>query len=149
LQERVREKGGKTYGIYSGFHTDAWRSDFAITCDVPNALVVSTLVDIREEMTKMASGGPTEAELTAAKANLLGSYPLHLQTPSEVAYALTTAELDGLDPLPYVRDYPVLVQSVSADDVRKASAKYFQSTNVVLVLVGRGDKVAPALASAH
>src|SRR5262249_18701553 len=126
---------------------DDWRGEFEIATDVPPEHVVSTLNDIREEMARMRAEGPSASELNDAKANIAGVYPMGLETASQVAGAIVLAELHGLG-LDYLESYPLRIAQVSAVQARAAARKLLDPDNLVLVVVGRGDKVAPALEQA-
>src|SRR5262249_43058841 len=140
LMARIRARGGRTYGISSHFGVSEWTGDFSVAVDVPNEYVGSTLEDIRDEMRMLAKSGPTDAELAAAKAHLAGSYPMHLQTPAQLAGALVAAELHGLS-LDYVENFPLKIAAVTPAETRAAAQKHLDADNVVLVMVGRGQVV--------
>src|SRR5262249_6145952 len=57
---------------------------------------------------------------------------------------IVAAELHGLG-LDYVENYPMKVGAVTIDDARAAAAKHVNPEDVVIVLVGKADVVAPQL----
>jgi zinc protease len=148
LMQRIRSKGGKTYGISSRFEANEWLGAFAVAASVPNEYAQATVDEVREEMRAMREKGPTDEEIAAAKAHMAGSYVLRVQTPAQLVGALVAAELHGLG-IDYVENWPLKVAAVTPAEVRAAAAKHFDPENGVLVLVGKGEAVAPQLAKAN
>src|SRR5207248_407010 len=132
---------------HSAYASGEWLGDFQVATDVPNADVASTLADIRDEMKRMRAQGPSEDELRDAQAHIAGAYAMRLQTPDAVAGALVAAELHGLG-MDYVENYPLKVAAVNRDAARAAAAKHVDPDDLVIVLVGKADSVAPQLAKA-
>ena len=147
LMQRIRAKGGKTYGISSRFEANEWLGAFAVAASVPNEYALATLDEVRAEMRAMHDKGPTDEEIAAAKAHMAGSYALRVQTPAQLVSALVAAELHGLG-LDYVENWPLKVAAVTPQEVRAAAAKHFDADGGVLVMVGKADVVAPQLAKA-
>ncbi|RYY96576.1 MAG: insulinase family protein, partial [Comamonadaceae bacterium] len=80
LTDQVREKRGLTYSIYSGFspglHAGAFRIGFQTRPDqAAEAVQVS-----RDVLAKFVAEGPSAAELQAAKDNVVGGFPLLLDS---------------------------------------------------------------------
>jgi zinc protease len=147
LQSAVRVKGGRSYDASSGFERWRTRGEFAAESSTRNSETVATLSTIRDEIAKMKAGGPTEAELAQAKANIAGGYPLRFETASDVAAAVLAAELHGL-PESWVREFPLKVDAVTLADAKAAAAVRLDPENAAVVIVGKADEVAPQLDAA-
>jgi zinc protease len=78
----------------------------------------------------------TERELTIAKDYLIGSFPLRLDTSSKVADFIVGVEDLGLG-LDYADRYRELIGRVTAADVQRVAAKYFDPAGFNRVIVGR------------
>ncbi|HXE37743.1 MAG TPA: insulinase family protein, partial [Azonexus sp.] len=78
--------------------------------------------------------GPTAEELTAAKANLTGSFPLRLDSNKKLLDNIAAIGFYGL-PLDYLDQYQAKVQAVSADAIRQAFARHVRKDGLVTVTV--------------
>jgi len=77
---------------------------------------------IREQFERMATEGPTEAELESAKRFLTGSYPLRFDASGKIArqlVALQNAEL-GID---YFDRRNSEIEAVTLEDVRRVAKR--------------------------
>ena len=78
----------------------------------------------------------TPAELEQARAYLIGSLPLRLDTSSKVAGLILSIEVNGLG-LDYLDRFRREVGRVTADDVQRVAARYFDPPAFSSVLVGK------------
>lgn len=147
LMKVVRSQGGKTYGASSAFERWKSRGVFQAQTFTRNSETLSTLGLVLGEIKRMREGGPTAEELADAQANLAGSYPLNFQNAGRVASSVLSAELHGLGEA-YVREYPLRVAAVTLEEVKAAAARRLDWENVVIVVVGRAEEVAPQLRGA-
>ena len=92
-----------------------------------------------------AEGGPTAAELDAAKGNLIGGNGLKLETGADVARSLLIAELDGLTG-EFVEKYPARLKAVTLKQAIAAASAHLHPT--ALVIVGKAEEIKPMLAKA-
>ena len=99
LYDEIREKRGLAYSIYLGLvpldHAGAVLAGTSTRADQADTVVAL----MEEEIRRFAEEGPTEAELDAAKAYLIGSYPLRFDTSRAIANQLLGIQLErlGLD----------------------------------------------------
>jgi zinc protease len=145
LMKVVRSEGGKTYHVHSAFEVGRDPGPFEVGTFTRNAETAGTIKLVLDEIAKMRASGPTQAELTAAKNNLIGGYGLHLETGEDLASNLIGAELDGLD-AEFVAKYPERLNAVTLDDAKRAAAKHLDPR--ALVIVGRASEVGPMLKKA-
>jgi zinc protease len=99
------------------------------------------------ELRRMKADGPTGGELEKAKGFYAGSYPFNLQSVAGVAAALVGAELHGLGD-DYVRDLPLRLAAVDVAAAVGAAHDLLQPDDLQVVIVGKGDAIAPQLAKA-
>lgn len=135
LTEEVREKRGLAYSVYSGFspglHAGAFRIGFQTRPDqAADAVKVA-----REVVAKFVAEGPTAAELKAAKDNLIGGFPLLLDSNRKLLGNVSNIAWNDL-PLDYLDTWTVRMNAVTAADVKAAFARKLQPERMVTVVVG-------------
>jgi zinc protease len=92
--------------------------------------------------------GPTEAELQAAKDNLINGFALRLDSNRKMLEQVAVIGSYGL-PLDYLDTYRDKVKAVTVQQIRDAFKRHVSPDNLVTVVVGGdGDKAAPAKAGA-
>jgi len=135
LMNEVREKRGLVYGIYSGFspglHAGAFRVGFQTRPDQADEAVKVS----REVMAKFVADGPTEAELKAAKDNLIGGFPLLLDSNRKLLGNVANIAWNDL-PLDYLDTWTARMNAVTVADVKAAFARKLQPQRMVTVVVG-------------
>jgi zinc protease len=87
--------------------------------------------------------GPTEGELTAAKKNIIGGFPLRIDSNRDIHGYLGIIGFYRL-PLTYLDDYTKNVEKVTVADIRNAFSRRIDPERMVTVVVA-GD--APAAAA--
>lgn len=135
LMNEVREKRGLVYGIYSGFspglHAGAFRVGFQTRPDQADAAVQVA----REVLARFVADGPTEAELQAAKDNLIGGFPLLLDSNRKLLGNVSNIAWNDL-PLDYLDTWTVRMNAVTVADIKAAFARKLQPERMVTVVVG-------------
>lgn len=81
------------------------------------------------------SGGPTEDELIAAKQNIIGGFPLRIDSNSKILSFLAMIGFYNL-PLTYLTDYLAAVEAVTTDQIKQAFQRRIQPEGMVAVIVG-------------
>jgi zinc protease len=147
LMAEVRAKRGLTYGISSSFGAPLYQGAFRISAATRNETAWEALVASVSELRRMKTDGPTAAELDKAKGFYAGSYPFSLQSAAGVAAALIGAELHGLGD-DYVRDLPLRLAAVDVPTALEAARTLLDPDNLRVVIVGKGDAIAPQLTKA-
>jgi zinc protease len=135
LMNEVREKRGLVYGIYSGFspglHAGAFRVGFQTRPDQADAAVKVS----REVLAKFVAEGPTEAELKAAKDNLIGGFPLLLDSNRKLLGNVSNIAWNDL-PLDYLDTWTARMNAVTVADIKAAFARKLHPDRMVTVVVG-------------
>jgi zinc protease len=135
LMNEVREKRGLVYGISSGFapglHAGAFRVGFQTRPDQADAAVKVS----REVLAKFVAEGPTEAELKAAKDNLIGGFPLLLDSNRKLLGNVSNIAWNDL-PLDYLDTWTARMNAVTVADIKAAFARKLQPERMVTVVVG-------------
>lgn len=144
LMKVVRVEGGKTYGASSSFDRNIDRGSFVASTFTRNAEAVATTKLVLGEIAKMAKDGPSGDEVTAAIANIAGSYGLRFQAASDVGAALIGAELHGFG-REYLTNFPVAVGKVDVASAKRAASEILDPRAYVVVMVGDAKDLEPQL----
>lgn len=81
------------------------------------------------------ASGVTEEELLAAKQNIIGGFPLRIESNSKILSYLSMIGFYNL-PLTYLTDYLVAVEAVTTEQIRQAFQRRIQPDGMVTVVVG-------------
>ncbi|MDQ0316168.1 M16 family metallopeptidase [Amorphus orientalis] len=135
LFEEIREKRGLAYSVYTYLapldHTAIFGGGTATRAD----RVDETVRIIREEIARMAEEGPTEEELSEAKAYLTGAYPLRFDSSNGIASQLLSIQMEDLG-MNYVDERNGLIEAVTIEDVRQAAERVLGGDAPTIVTVG-------------
>jgi len=135
LTEEVREKRGLVYSVYSYFMPMAEAGPFQIGLQTKKDQAEAALVLVRETLEKFLKNGVTEAELKAAKANIIGGFPMRIDSNKKILDYLSVIGFYKL-PLNYLDGYNKNVESVTAAQIKDAFNRRLKTQNFVTVIVG-------------
>jgi len=135
LYQEVREKRGLVYGVSSYLLTMRHAALFMVTTQAGNDHAGDAVQLIDAQVRRMADEGPSEAELSKAKAYLKGAYVLNLDTSSKIASVLLQNQLDNLG-IDYIERRRAMIDAVTVDDARRA-AKRLAPGGLLTTVVGR------------
>ena len=88
-------------------------------------------------MAKFVADGPTEAELAQAKNNLVGGFPLRIDSNKKILDYLRTIGFYQLPPT-YLDDWVRNVQAVTLELIREAYKRRINPEKLSVIVVG-GD----------
>ena len=142
LMKEVREKRGYAYSVYSSFSPLAQPGPFQIVLQTKGAQADEALAVAREVLARFVAEGPTAAELKAAKQNLVGGFPLRLDSNRKILDNVAVIGFYGL-PLDYLDRYAANVERVSAADVKAAFARHVAPERLFTVVAGGEAAAAP------
>ncbi|MFP4132120.1 MAG: M16 family metallopeptidase [Thiohalospira sp.] len=138
IMEAVREERGLAYSAYSHFRPLGRRGPFIIGLQTANANAEEAEELARELLADFVEEGPSEDELEAAKANLVGSFPLRINTNSDLLGYLAMIGFYDL-PTDYLDRFTDRVEAVTVEDIRDAFRRRVDPDRLVTVTVG-GDE---------
>lgn len=143
LNREVRDARGFAYSVYSYFAPQAVAGPFQIGLQTRGGQREDALRVVREVLDDFIAGGPTEAELEAAKANLINGFGLRLDANSKILDWVSVVGFYGL-PLDWLDTYPQRVAEVTAEGIRDAFARRVKPEHMVVVVAGGdGDTAQP------
>ena len=137
LYDEVREKRGLAYSVYSYFSPQLQPGPFTIGLQTRREQTALALGVVRETLARFLRDGPTEAELKAAKSNLVGGFALRIDSNRKILDNLATIGFYRL-PLDYLDRWTSRVEAVTLDEVRAAFARHVRPDALVTVVVGDG-----------
>ncbi len=143
LSEEVREKRGLSYSVYSYFSPMRRNGPFLIGAQTQNAKAQEALDVIRNTLARFIEQGPTEAELTAAKQNITGGFPLRIASNSKILEYIAMLGFYDL-PLDYLDTFVGKVNSVTREQIRDAFQRRIKPDQLLTVVVGDERQQAPA-----
>jgi len=135
LTEQVREKRGLSYSVYSYFSPGKQEGPFTIGLQTRPDQAMQALTLSREILTEFVKNGPTPKELKAAKDNLIGGFPLRLDSNKKLLDNLANIAWNDL-PLNYLDTWVNAVDRVSIQDIKAAFQKHVHPSAMATVIVG-------------
>jgi len=135
LGDSIRERQGMAYYTFSSFDASVAAGPLVIRAGVSPANVERAVASIDLELSRFATDGPADRELTESKQYLIGSMPRTLETNVGIATFLQTAELFGLG-LDYDLRLPALLAEVGRDQVHEAARAALDPARATVVVAG-------------
>jgi zinc protease len=135
LTEQVREKRGLSYSVYSYFSPGEHAGAFTVGLQTRPDQAAQAVAVAKDVVQAFVRDGPTEAELQAAKSNLVGGFSLRIDSNRKLLDNVANIAWNRL-PLNYLDTWTQQVDRVRLADVRRAMARVLQPERMVTVVVG-------------
>lgn len=135
LTEEVREKRGLVYSVYSYFMPMGELGPFQIGLQTKKEQANDALKVVNETLAKFMQNGVTEKELKAAKSNIIGGFPMRIDSNSKILGYLSVIGFYKL-PLTYLDDFNKEINKVTAAQIKDAFNRRIKPDNFVSVIVG-------------
>jgi len=135
LMDSIRDRQGLAYGVASMFDANQMPGSFMISLQTRTEMANQAIGAMLTELGGMVEHPPTDEELADAKAYLIGSFPLRLDTTGKLADILGQVEFFGLG-LDYFTQYPKWIEQVTKEDVQRVAKQYLHPDRYALVVVG-------------
>ncbi len=135
LMNEVREKRGLAYSVYSYFMPLGQPGVFQIGLQTKKEQADEALALVRKTLKDFVADGPTEKELQAAKQNIVGGFPLRIDSNRKILEYLSIIGFYDL-PLSYLDDFTGRVQRVTALQIRDAFTRHVDPAHMATVIVG-------------
>lgn len=150
LTNQVREKRGLSYSVYSDFSPGRDAGAFTVGLQTRPDQAGEALRVARRVVADFVADGPTAAQLKAAKENLIGSFPLRLDSNAKLLGNVANIAWNDL-PLDYLDHWTDRIGAVTAEQIKSAFQRVLQPDRMVTVIVGGSgtgpDGAAPAPAA--
>lgn len=138
----VRGKRGLAYSAYSYFSPLLREGPFIIGMQTQREQAGEALKVTDTVLREFLSNGPTEAEVAAAKKNIIGGFPLRIDTNREIHGYLAMIGFYRL-PLTYLEDFVKKVEQVTIPEIRAAFERHVHPDRMVTVVVGADPEAKP------
>jgi len=134
LMNEIRDKRGLAYSVSSEFVARKYSGYFQVELQTKNRSATDVIELVLDNMKRMRENEVSDKELEGAKAYLIGSLPLQIETNKEVAENIALIEFYGLG-LDYFDKFPDYIEAVTKEDVLRVAQKYLHPEKYVLVTV--------------
>ncbi len=131
----LREQKSWTYGSYAALRRSRGLGYWQATFEGRTEVTDSALTELLHQIDRVRTETIPDSELVAAKGFLVGSFPLTIETPAQIAQVVTTARLLGLSP-DYIQRYRERLAAVSGARARAAAQRVFRRDALTIVVVG-------------
>nr|WP_143072004.1 pitrilysin family protein [Nitrosospira briensis] len=139
LMEEIRQKRGLAYSVHSHFSPLKEQGPFEIGLQTRKEQSEEALTLTRKVLSDFVAGGPTEKELVEARQNIIGSFPLRIDSNKKIIGYLAMIGFYKL-PLSYLDDYVKAVAKVTVAQVKEAFQQRINPAGMVAVVVGAESK---------
>ena len=135
LTKEVREKRGLAYSVYSYFNAMEQPGPYQAGLQTRKDQADEALKVVREQIAAYLQTGPTEAELKAAKDNLIGGFALRIDNNRKILDNIAVIGYYQM-PLDYLDTWTAQVAKVTLTDIRSAFNRKLAMDKMVTVVVG-------------
>ncbi|MHB1187273.1 M16 family metallopeptidase [Thiobacillus sp.] len=137
LMREVRDKRGYAYSAYSYFLPMMEAGPFQLGLQTKLEQTDDALKVAQATLRQFIADGPSEAELTQAKSNLTGGFPLRIDSNRKILDYLSVIGFYKL-PLDYLDTWVDQVNAVDVAAVKQAFSRRIDPDRLVTVVVGAG-----------
>jgi zinc protease len=138
LIEEVRQKRGLAYSVYSYFTPLSQPGPFQLGLQTKKDQAGEALAVARSTLDEFIAKGVTDQELKAAKDNLIGGFPLRIDSNKKIHEYIAMIGFYQL-PLTYLDDFTKKVEKVTAAQIKEAFQQRIRTGDLVTVVVGAAD----------
>jgi zinc protease len=135
LNEEIRQKRGFAYSAYSYFNPLAQEGPFQIGLQTKKVQAAEALKVARDTLVKFVAEGPTQQEFEAAKQNIIGGFPLRIDSNAKILEYLSVIGFYRLPPT-YLDDFPARIEAVTLAQMKDAWRRRIDPARMVTVVVG-------------
>lgn len=143
LMQEVREKRGLVYGISSYFNPLPHRGAFRVIAQTKNESVGEVINLVKKQIREMRQNGVTKEDYDAAISYLVGSFPLRLDSNSDILSYLTFMQTEQLG-MDYMNNWVNNIKAVRRADIKATARKRLKPDEMAIVLVGKPGEKTPA-----
>jgi zinc protease len=139
LMSEVREKRGLAYSVFSYFSPGKDAGIFQAGLQTKNDQATLALEVMSSTIEQFIANGPTQAELDAAKANLINGYPLRIDNNRKLLDNVSSIAWNNL-PLDTMEVWTQQIDAVTLVQVKAAFQKYLAMDRMKIVVLGAKNK---------
>ncbi|WP_322522261.1 pitrilysin family protein [Guyparkeria halophila] len=135
LMSELREKRGLAYSTYSYLMPLRAGGRLVMGIQTRNDQVDTALTLMNEELSRFIDEGPTSEELADSQANIVGGFPMRLNSNGKIIEQIGALAFLDL-PLDYFDDYTDRIEAVTAEEIRQAFDRHVEPQKRMVVIVG-------------
>ncbi|BCW98218.1 MAG: proteinase [Armatimonadota bacterium] len=135
LGKSIRSESGLVYDVRSSFRATLGAGPWSASLGVNPANAVQAVRQLREEVERMRTEGPTQQEVEEARRFITGVLSLRLASNDGIASFLEASETYGLG-LRYLEEFRSLYGGVTQEQAAKAARRLLTPEEAVLVVTG-------------
>lgn len=144
LFQVLREERGYTYGAYSALGRARGQGAFQASMAVRNEVLGEALTELLRQIQILRDQPVPPEELADTKAFMVGSFPLQIETPQQVAARVASNRLLGL-PEDALETYRSRVAALDAATVQGVFRRHVDPGKMAMVVVGDATVLMDAL----
>jgi zinc protease len=145
ITEEVRQKRGLAYSAYSYFSPLKVNGPFVIGMQTRRDQAEKALDVVRSTLREFIDKGPTEKEVIAAKQNIIGGFPMRIDSNRKIHEYLILIGYYDL-PIDYLETFVANIERVTAADIKAAFSRRIDPERLVTVVVAADRNQAVAAA---
>jgi zinc protease len=142
----LREKHGFTYGARSFFDTRKQTGAFAVSTEVRTEVTARSIEEIIRELALIRKEPVSEDEISMVKNYIIGSFPLSIETPQQVAGRVATLALYELE-ADYYDTFRDTVAALTREDLLRTAETYIHPDSVTISVSGDSKALAKEMAA--
>lgn len=147
ITDEVRQKRGLAYSAYSYFSPMLREGPFTVGMQTKGEQAAQALEVARQTVADYVAKGPTAKELDAAKKNIIGGFPLRIDSNRKIHEYLAVIGFYRL-PLTYLDDFTRNVERVTLEQIKAAFQRHVHPERMVTVVVGPSAEKATVTSTA-
>lgn len=137
LMEEVREKRGLVYGVSSGFAPMRQSGPWLVSLSTKNKSALEAKKVVNKTIEAFMKGFD-EKHLQAIKDNLVGGFPLRIDSNGKIIGYITMIGFYDL-PLNYLEEFPKTISELSKQDVLDAWQRHMDLKSMKSIMVGKPE----------
>ena len=137
LMEEVREKRGLVYGVSSGFAPMRQPGPWLVGLSTKNKSAMEAKSVVNQTIEAFMKGFD-ETHLQAIKDNLVGGFPLRIDSNGKIIGYITMIGFYDL-PLNYLEEFPKAISELSKQDVLDAWQRHMNLKSMKSIMVGKPE----------
>jgi len=135
LVKEVRVERGLSYSVYSYYFPMFQPGPFTLGLQTRSDQAQQAAEVSLQTIEKFVSEGPTADELASAKNNIIGGFPLRIDSNRDILGYLSLIAYYEL-PLDYLETFTDKISAITEDEIRSAFSKHLQPNKLVKIIVG-------------
>lgn len=135
LMQEIRERRGLTYGIFSYFSPGRHAGPFAVSMSTRPDQADEAVALIHQELRRFIKEGPTDDELSEAKASLINGFALRLDSNRKLLDNVASMAWHDL-PMDHLDTWTARMDAVTREQVMSALQRVLDPDRMVTVILG-------------